>query len=455
MSLSDDAAANWHPARLIPTAGIKGQEEQERRATSSLLAVLVAVPEFAESLLSQVGAPKGRVSTYVEVQLKDGAGKVHIPDGVITVERGKTRWAALVEVKTGDGVLGADQVTRYVDMARQHGFQAVLTLSTAITSSPEDLPYTLDKRKLRSVPVRHLSWWRVITEAVVQHRYRGISDPDQAWILGELIAYMDHQASGCSGFTDMGASWVSARDAAHNGTLRAADPEAAEVASRWEQFSDYIALGLAQDLGADVVVARPRGSTPDQRHQAAVRDLVDSGCLRAQLKIPDAVAPLNVTADLRAKRTLTSVTVRAPEDGRAQTRINWLLKQLKDAPDDLRIEVVFAGTRETTSVLLGQARELPACLLLASDPKREPKRFVLELGRKLGTKRGRGRGTFVTDTKQHAVDFYADIMQGLSEWRPKAPRLREPEVATDVASADPPSVSGNGRDPGEAVLPRV
>src|SRR4051794_28910901 len=30
----------WHPARLIPVAGIKGQEEQERRATSTLLAVM-------------------------------------------------------------------------------------------------------------------------------------------------------------------------------------------------------------------------------------------------------------------------------------------------------------------------------------------------------------------------------------------------------------------------------
>lgn len=455
MTSPRDPSADWHPARLIPTAGIKGQEEQERRATSSLLAVLVAVPEFATALLSQVGAPKGRVSTFVEVQLKDDAGKVHIPDGVILVERGKTRWAALVEVKTGDGVLESDQVTRYLDMARKHGFQAVLTLSTAITSDPSDLPYSVDKRKLRSVPARHLSWWRVITEAVVQHRYRGISDPDQAWILGELIAYMDHQSSGCSGFTDMGPQWVSTRDAAHNGTLRAADPGVADVASRWEQFADYIALGLAQDLGADVTVARPRGSTPSDRQQAAVRELVERGVLETQIKIPDAVAPLGLTADLRAKRTLTSVTVRAPEEGRPQTRINWLLKQLKEAPDDLRIEVAFAGTRETTSVLLGQARELPSCLLSPTDPKREPRRFALELGRKLGTKRGRGRGTFVTDTKQHAVDFYADIVQGLSGWQARAPRLRESEHPSDAASADPPAATGNGRDPGEAVLPRT
>jgi hypothetical protein len=41
-----------------------------------------------------------------------------------------------------------------------------------------------------------------------------------------LVAYLDHEASGASGFIDMGDKWVRVRDAAHNGTLRAADPEA-------------------------------------------------------------------------------------------------------------------------------------------------------------------------------------------------------------------------------------
>jgi hypothetical protein len=43
---------NWQPARLIPVTGIKGQEEQEARATSAFLAVLRAVPEFTYALLA-------------------------------------------------------------------------------------------------------------------------------------------------------------------------------------------------------------------------------------------------------------------------------------------------------------------------------------------------------------------------------------------------------------------
>ena len=80
----------WHPARLIPTTGIGGQDEQEERATSSLLAVMRAVPEFGRALLEHLDAPAGRISTYSEVRFKDEDEKVSIPDGGIIVERGKT-----------------------------------------------------------------------------------------------------------------------------------------------------------------------------------------------------------------------------------------------------------------------------------------------------------------------------------------------------------------------------
>lgn len=84
----------WMPARLIPVAGIRGQEEQEIRAASSLLAVMGSVDEFGRSLLREVGAPAGRISTFTEVPLESAEGKVLRPDGAIVVERGKAGGAA-------------------------------------------------------------------------------------------------------------------------------------------------------------------------------------------------------------------------------------------------------------------------------------------------------------------------------------------------------------------------
>jgi hypothetical protein len=432
--------SKWHPARLIPTAGIKGQQEQERRATSAFLAVLRAVPEFAYALVGPLGAPKGRIATFVETQFKDAEGKTHIPDGVIVIERGKKQWRALVEVKTGTGELTTEQVSRYIDICKTEGFDVVLTISNRITASTADLPFDVDKRRLKSCTVRHMSWWGIITEAVVQYRHRGISDPDQAWILGELIAYLDHENSGASGFEDMGDKWTRIRDDAKNETLRPTDPDVREVVSRWDQFIDYVALGMSQDLGRDVAPVRSRKQDLNERIQAGVKLLGTDGVLNAAIKVPDAIAPMEIEANLRTRRVNVRASIAGPKEGRPATRIAWILKQLKDAPSDLRIEVSFNGSRETTSLLVSEAIAAPDRLLSPTDAKREPKAFTLALGRKMGQKRGKVPGSFVGDTKQQTLDFYRDVLQTLQPWTPKAPKLPNARREDNSATADPVDV---------------
>ena len=220
---SETASDSWMPARLIPVAGIRGQEEQEIRGASSLLAVMTAVDEFGRNILKEIGAPAGRISTFTEVPLKAADGKTLRPDGAIVVERGKTTWRCLVEVKTDNAPLKTEQVNAYLDLAREHDFDSLVTISNQITAGPDDVPVEVDGRKLRSVNLVHLSWWRILTEAVLQHQYRGVKDPDQAWVLNELIAYLEHEKSGAVGFEDMGKQWVSVRNAARDGTLRPTD----------------------------------------------------------------------------------------------------------------------------------------------------------------------------------------------------------------------------------------
>ena len=77
----------WRQARLIPTSGINGAQEQERRATSALLAVMSAVKEFGRSLTKGLGAHAGEIETFIEVEF-DLDGKKVIPDGLIRVTRG-------------------------------------------------------------------------------------------------------------------------------------------------------------------------------------------------------------------------------------------------------------------------------------------------------------------------------------------------------------------------------
>ena len=444
-------AEGWHPARLIPAVGIRGQEEQEKRATSSLLAVMHAVPDFGHALLGPLGAPKGRIATYAEVQVKDGAGKTHIPDGAIIVARGKAAWRCLVEVKTGDADLRAEQVNRYLDWARENRLDGVLTISNQITGSPTDSPVSVDGRKLRTTRLYHLSWWRIITEAIVQHRHRGVDDPDQAWLLGELIAYLDDERSGASGFKDMGEKWVQVRNGAGDATLRASDAAVRDVAERWEQFVEYLCLGLGQDLGRDVRAVRPRKQTAAARLDANAAALADGGALEAAIRVPDAVGPLTVQADLRTRKVVTSIVVDAPNDGRPATRVNWLLRQLKEAPDGLVVEVSFANTKASTAGLLSAAKEDPQSLLLANDPKRPPRAFRLALSRPMGTKRGKGERSFVLETRKQAIGFYRDLVQNLRPWRAAPPKLPdEPEDAPETPTPEPPPFTADGREPTEA-----
>lgn len=433
--------STWHPARLIPTAGIRGQEEQEKRATSSLLAVMRAVPEFGHALLKELGAPRSpAIETFAEVRFKDGAGKLVIPDGAVVCRRGQKTWTCLVEVKTAGAPLKDEQVGCYLDIARDNGFDGVLTISNQITASSSESPVAVDGRKLRRTALWHFSWWRVLTEAIVQHRYRGISDPDQAWILGELIAYLDSAASGAGGFEDMGDKWVAVRKAARDGTLRQNDPEARAVAERWEEFTQYLCLGMSQDLGRSVTSPRPRKQTTAARLDESVKQLAAEGSLTAVLRVPDAVGDLRIRADLRARRTLASVTFDAPREGRAKSRITWLLRQLADAPDDLRVEAAFPSARETTSALLSDAREQPEKLLYGADPKREPRAFTITLARAMGQKRGKEAGSFVRETRAQTFDVYRDIVQRLKAWQPKAPKLHGPgaDDVPDAPSPEPP-----------------
>ncbi|CAA9215282.1 MAG: FIG00817171: hypothetical protein [uncultured Acidimicrobiales bacterium] len=447
------AEESWHRARLIPTSGISGAEEQERRATSALLAVLPAVREFGRSILTPLGAPAGTIETFIEVPFQLGDRRLY-PDGLIRVSRGQRSWTALVEVKTGSNQLDAEQLESYLEIARENGFNALITISNEIPAMAGTHPTAIDKRKLKKVALHHFPWTQILTEAVVQKVHRGVADPDQAWILGELIRYLEHARSGALEFEDMGGSWTGVRDAVVAGTLRANDKGAAEVASRWDQLMRYACLRLGKQLGVEVqpVLSRKELADPTVRAQALLDSLASRGALDGSLRIPNAVGPITLTADLRAGRVSAAVDIDAPREGKQQTRVNWLVRQLKTAPESLRMDCFTLHARgASTSELLKVVRDSPAALV--QDPKREIRTFSLVLSAPMGTKRGQGRGSFVTSVLDLLNTFYEEVVQAIKPWSAAPPRLRpttpgEPEpvvpalVSTSLSSQDGAETNG-------------
>jgi hypothetical protein len=448
------AEETWHEARLIPTSGISGAEEQERRATSALLAVVTAVREFGRGLTQPLGAPAGTIQAFIEVPFMLGEKRCY-PDGLIRVSRGQRTWTALVEVKTGTNELAAEQLENYLDIAREHGFDALITISNEIPPSAGQHPTKVDKRKLRKVAMFHLPWSQILAEAVMQKEHRGVADPDQAWILGELIRYLEHPRSGALEFDDMGPFWVAVRDAVAAGTLRASDKGVADVAARFDALLRYVSLRLGRTLGTEVVpvVSRRDAADPSLRTAGLVDSLVKDGRLAGAIRVPNAVAPLNIELDLRSNRVTCHVDVDAPREGRPTTRVNWLLRQLKAAPDALRLEAFTLHTRGPGAAdLLKAVREDPA--LLVQDAKKEIRGFRVALTTQLGTKRGRGRGAAI-DSVLDAVDtFYGDVLQYLKAWTAAAPKMREvaelPDdrrpalVSTALSSQDGAELNASG-----------
>ncbi|MDD9350050.1 MAG: hypothetical protein PV363_14785, partial [Mumia sp.] len=231
-----------------------------------------------------------------------------------------------------------------------------------------------------------------------------------------------------------------------------------DVIARFDALLRFASLRLGRQLGTEVVpvLSRKEQADPALRAQALTTMLCQSGQLSGAIRIPDTVGQLVVTADLRASKVTCHVNVDAPREGRPSTRVKWLVRQLKAAPDSVRVETFTAHARGSSAAeLLGVVRADPTVLVV--DPAREIRSFRLALISPMGTTRGRGRGSFIDSVLKASDTFYADVLQYLKPWAAPPPKLRptgphppneEPTKRPSLSSTDYSSQDGT-----EAVEP--
>lgn len=402
-----------------------------------------------------LGAPTGRLSAFIEVQFKEGDKRLR-PDGAIRIEYGRRTWTTLVEVKTGRNELIPDQVEAYLELARRHKFDALLTISNQLVAAPGEHPVKVPGTKAQLARWHHVSWSRIRTAALMQQANRSISDPDQAWILAEFIRYLEHPRSGAVDFDDMGPSWVHVRDRARTATLHPKDKGVADVTDRFGRLVAFAAMRLSRQLGVQVrpVLAPAQLRDPARHLQGAVTELASTGVMHGALRVPATVAPIKIAADLRAGLVRCSVTVTAPQEGRPTTRVNWLVRQLKNAPGQLCIEVSAAWQHgRGPARTLDQAREDPKTLI--GDPVRELRAFTLSLTCNAGPARGQGHGSFVNSVLAAAETFYAEVVQHIKPWAPAPPKVRDdetippddPAAGDDLPADEAPEPAQNAAEP--------
>ncbi|OIV37121.1 stress response protein TerZ [Mangrovactinospora gilvigrisea] len=410
---------SWRAARLFPVSALKSDHDREMRATSVLLSVMAQVPEFGRRITVAFGAPAGTMETFAEVTLPH-SDKPRRPDGVIRVERAGKLWTALLETKTNGNALRTEQVQAYMDIAARRGYEAVITLSNdvALEGSPL-VDVRVDGRRKQKAALWHLSWAEVAHQAQMLIRHEGVGNGAHAWLLQELLHYLQHENSGCHGFQNMGRSWVPVRNGIDDETLCQGDPRALQVVESWERLTRQVSLGLGGELGKKVLPAQRsrRGVDPAARRSRLADQLCLTGQLQAELRIEDAPGLLAVTADLRTGRLRTSIEVPTPEQGYPLAWAKRLIRCLAEAPADLHIETLVEGRGGGPRSTLERLRPEPADLLPKDGARISG--FRLSLFKGMGSSRGNAETGFIRSVNDAVHRFHSTVVVPLDRAAPR------------------------------------
>jgi hypothetical protein len=433
--LRPDYLVQGESARLFP---VLATTSKEGRTTSIVLACISMIEEFGSELMNVVGKRVGKrtkIETYTEIIFKNEKTQVKDrPDGLIVLRNGSNEWRALVEAKVGNAEIGANQVEKYREIAKEQGLDCVITISNQFATQPEHHPVE-DVRKSRSkIPVFHWSWMSILTITDILLKQDSVADEDQKLLLNELRRFLTHESAGVKGFDRMPPEWVEInRLVSAGGKIPAKSQEAIMVVDAWHQETRDLSLILSRQTETAVQekLSRRHQTDPAQRRKDELQHLREDGQLRSVLDVPDAAAPVEVVADI-ARRTIDiGMSLRAPEDKvSSKARVNWLLRQVKsERIDDVFVRMMWPGRSESTQFQLSELIKDPT--ICEKDKNGlQVSRFHIFIARRLGA-RFTQQVNFIKELVDVVPFFYREIGQNLQEWRKPAPKIKADRSAAE------------------------
>ncbi|AQQ69057.1 hypothetical protein Mag101_16535 [Microbulbifer agarilyticus] len=437
------------PAKLFPTLPDSRKEE---KATSILLATFTVVPDFVKAVLVDAGAPvtsRSKVQCLTEVVFKGKTQKKSRPDGLIVVTTGKKVWSALVESKVGKNELDSDQIEEYLDLAKENGVDAVITISNQFATLPTHHPVKINKQKLRSIGLFHFSWLSLVSKALLLIEGKAVDDTEQAYILQELIRYLRNESSGIQSGMTMGAQWKDVCAKVLQGvSLTKSGNEEISALSSWHQLQRYLCIQLSMAVNKPVKqYLRSKHAKDASIHfQDELQGFIKDACLSSDFVVPNTAGKISLKADFQRKTISVSMKLDAPKDRQRSTAsINWLLKQLKSTKnDELNVRAYWPNRVPMTSQPLSVLREDPEALI-PPNVKEIPVAFELSQIVDLGAK-FKSTKNFVIASEFELSSFYTDVMQNITKWAPKPPKLKEKKDISSLSPKDEFSVTESDKD---------
>ena len=372
------------------------------------------------------------------------------PDGLVIVTTGKKVWSALVEAKVGNKTLSAEQLEPYLDLAKKHGVDAVITISNQFAALPTHHPVAVSGAKLRKTGLYHFSWLSIVSKAMllVDSKSVASTDAEQAFVLAELIRYLKHKNSGIDCDLQLAKSWRVVCDLVHRGSpLLKSNLDVEACVASWHQLLRYLAIQLTIAVNDTVhnTLSAKHAKDASLRLRDDIDCLTQTKTLEAELEVPHSAGKLRVKADFMRKTVDVSMRLAAPKDRKLpKSTVFWLVKQLKkcaadDATvlDDVTIRADWPRGVETAAAAKSLLEAVdPLLPVTTTTNKTHPRSFevlrIVDAGAKFKS------ATKIVDIVEDSVlRFYQDLGEHLVKWVPKPPKIK---TKAEVAGAISPGV---------------
>lgn len=328
-----------NPSTIFPT-----DVKKERRLVSIFISVLTEVEPLAHFMFKKCKLrtwEKARWEAFTEVASpSDRSQRI---DGYVVATYGQKKSSALIEAKVDGNKLEDEKVKRYVNVAKENGIDAMITISNQRVSHPSQSVVEVGKALKNSVTILHWSWAYIETQCRLFREQDHDLTNGQEFILEEFINMISNPKSGSSLHEKMPNGWESV---VVDIIQKNKPGNISDFAEGWIQEQQDIALELSKKADAYVEVLMKKEHRENYNHykKHISGSMVKNQCLEASFKIPDAVDKLYLVADIVGRTVSASMTWKVPPELKHKTvkgYVSWISNTISTRDRRIYIEPKF------------------------------------------------------------------------------------------------------------------
>lgn len=422
LMFKDLGQIQYSEAKLIPLL----KTGDEGALTSIILASLRLVKEFRDSVFKEIKLSKSKSIYYLtEVIFNEIDSKSRVDGLVLVVSAGVIKDAAVFEMKNKNNSVDKEQVERYIDLCKKVKIDKLITISNEFVADSTQSP--VKAKKPKNFNLYHFSWTYLMTKGqlLLFKNDSNIQDEDQVEIMKEVLCYLESPQSGVNGYLSMKSGWKETVDKISNRIpLKVSDECIEEAVESWYEQEKDMALMFSRKLG---VLVKSTGRNKESAKED-IRRIIKNQELTGNLSIKNSVSDIKIKLDFEVKTTTMSVKVTPPLDKGTKAKITWIARQLegvkKKAREDferlssgLLLEANIKHAREHIRVPLTDIESL-----IEATKTKEIQAFNVVYISKFGAGFGSNK-KFIALVEKMLLEYYAGIVQYLTNWNRPAPKL--------------------------------